>query len=546
MTRKQNFTSTKTQGEFLTAEIFDATAANANHLLASMLIGALYPNGGRSFQITPPRSMSISIAGQQKIKEYYEFATTVVAAAIDNEKANFRPSLNEYMLDQGGFGISGLHVLENDEYEFPCRFEAVDAKMMTIAEGKDGFVDTIFLETQMTVRQLVDTYGLENVSPATQKKYRDGTELESKVTLLRVIEPRIDGSKMAYGNANMPIASIHIEKDAEHVLQENGYQEMPIFVTRFWKAMGEVYGRSPAFETMPNILEINDLRESLILATEKMLDPPLLVREDGTTEGGTINTSARAINVRHVNGRIDSTGKTVEQLVTIGDLRPTMDRILVLEQRIEEDFFKDRLVDLNNETRMTAFETNVRNELRSQSLGSIYSQQINELFSRVIERVFNICLHKGLLGVIAGSQQEQDIIAAGGIPVVIPDELVKMMSQGKVMYQVEFISPAARIMRFEELKGISDTVAGVIESFQVNPEIADCINFDVVASKLQELTGAPVSILRSAEDVEKIRKTRAEQQAQAAQMQAAQMQAETAKTGAQAMESASRAQLRAL
>lgn len=545
MTKKQNFTGTSAPATFLTGKIFDSTAATSNYLLASMLIGALWPNGEKTFQITAPRNMPKAVAERQHVKAFYEKCTEVVSAAIGNERANFRSVLSEYMLDQGSFGISGIMVLENEDNDpdFPCRFEAVDAKQMCITEGKDGFVNGVFLQKDMTVADVVDEYGLEFCSKETKDKYRKG-EFESKIKILRVIEPRREGSKMAYGAADKPIASVHIEYDTQHVLKESGYSEMPAFITRFWKVMEEKYGRSPAWETMPNILELNALREALIIATEKILDPPLLVREDGTTEGGIIDTSARAVNVRHVNGRIDNNAKVVEQLVTIGDIRWAIERCAELKKIIEEDFFKDRLVDLNNETRMTAFETNIRNELRSLSLGAIYTQQQAECFSPVIKRVFNICLDRNLLGVVNGSQEFVQLQSMGIEPLVIPDEVVELGINGRDMYQVVFLSPAARVMRFEEMKGLSEMVQSGAAIAEIAPDAVDVINFDEVLKRVQDLCGAPIAVMRSAEEVEEIRAQRAAQQKQAAEMQKAQMQAEIAKTGAQAMESANRSQLR--
>jgi hypothetical protein len=48
MTRKQAFTATPTPGEVQTEHVYDDTAPNANSLMAATLIGAMWPNGGKS------------------------------------------------------------------------------------------------------------------------------------------------------------------------------------------------------------------------------------------------------------------------------------------------------------------------------------------------------------------------------------------------------------------------------------------------------------------------------------------------------------------
>lgn len=543
MIRKQNFTSRPTPGQFLTSEVFDGTAPAAAYLCASTLLGALYPNGAKTFELIPAKNLPKKIAQSQEVKEYFEFCTQQITNVLNEPKVNLYSILNEYMLDQVTFGISGIGVFENEEDdEFPVRFEAIDAKKMCIAEGKDGFVERIFMDMTYTVYQLMEEYGIDKCSKKVQKQYRDG-ELEAKIRVLRVIEPRVDGSKASFGITKAPIASMHIEYDEAHVLRNSGFYEMPTFVCRFEKCMDEVYGRSPAFHTMSNILELNALAELYILAGEKMLDPPLLVHEDGTTEGGVIDTSPRAVNVRHVNGRIESTGRAVEQLVTVGDVRPIQERMTELRGVVKDDWHIDRLVDLNSQNEMTAFETNIRNELRSQSLGAIYSRQISETFSPLVRRTYNIMLGRGRLGVIKDSPEALEMLENGEEPYYIPESLLKYMIEGKKFYDINFVSPAARIMRYEELKGVNDMVQTSINVAAVNPESLDVVDFDETMRVSQQLLGAPSRIIRSAEQVAKLREGRAQAQAQQAAAQEGLVQAETMKKGAQAAQAAVKAGL---
>lgn len=546
MTRKQNFNSQVTQGEFLTGQIFDSTAANANHLMASSLIGALWPNGARTFKILPPDGMPLEVSGTDEVKQFYERVTNKMVAAIDNAKSGFLTSLEEYMLDQGAFGISGMSALENDnpeEYDIPVKFNAIDAKKMAIDEGPDGFVDTVYIKREMTVKQIVQEYKIENVSEKVRERFKNGG-LEEKVHVLHAIEPRIDGVPGSFGSKDFPVASIHIEIESCHILKESGFKEMPVFVTRFWKAMNEKYGRSPAMEAMSDIMEANNLREALIIATEKQLDPPLVVDDDGSLGAKRVNTSAGAINVRRISGRMGDAGREpIRPLYTVGELKSTMERIAELREIIFNAFFIDRLLDLNNETRMTLGEAQIRNELRGQSLGTIYARQLAELFTPLVERAFNIMLERGFFGVVRGGLEDWVAQQMGQIPEYIPDEIANIMLKGQDAFKVVFISPAARIMRSEELMGIQRTIQFALESAQAAPEILDNIDFDEVIRAIQDLTGAPSNIIKSRQAVFDIREARAQQQQQMLAMQAQQAQAEAVKTGADAMKSAANAGL---
>ena len=67
----------------------------------------------------------------------------------------------------------------------------------------------------------------------------------------------------------------------------------------------------------------------------------------------------------------------------------------------------DRLLDFNNETRMTATETNIRDRDRNATLQSILSRQISSYFTPIIERTFNLLLSDGHLGVLPGTPEAQ-------------------------------------------------------------------------------------------------------------------------------------------
>lgn len=536
--RKADFTNTVSPGEFLNADVYDNTAANANHLMASTLIGSLWPNGAKTFQIVKPSKIKRE---SQKVKEFFDRITKVMVEAIDHPKAGFLTALEEYMLDQGAFGISGIYVEETKDLEMPVRFTAVDAKKICVEEGADGFVDTVYIEREYTLRQVVEMFGEKALS----QKLRDAikqNDYECKVKLVHAIEPRSFIDMKKKGNLNSPIASKWVEVETGHQIEESGYNELPVFVTRFWKAMDEVYGRSPATESLADIREINALRQAAIIATEKLLDPPLIIKSDGSIGQGDIDTSAGGITVQYVNGRISDAGKTVEQLVTVGELTSTFKRIDELREIIFNAFFIDRLLDLNNEQRMTFGEAQIRNELRGQSLGSTYARQISELFTRIIERVFNILLKKGLMGVVENSEDHIMLTLAGIEVETIPEEIANLMLNGNEVYKVNFISPAARVMRAEELAGILRTVEFATNTAALGvPDILDNINFDVVVRKVADLSGASSEIMRSQEEVEGIRKARAEAQQAQIQAQAEMMQSQMAKDQSTAVVNMSKA-----
>lgn len=502
--RRTNFTTQTQPGDFLAREIFDASAPKAAKTAASSLLSMLWPQSVKRFRFKAPRDLQETRA----VKEYYEKITDRVISVMDNPKAGLPMALDEYMLEDVVFGTAGVEAIPDPKTKV-C-YKAWGVKHMSIAEGKDGYVDTIYIEIAMKVHRIVKEYGIDKVSQKVRELFNQ-RQFEQEFNILIAVEPRITND-FTSGNRAMPFQSIHIEMDTKHFLRERGYTEIPIKVARFWKVLGETLGRSPGMDALPDALEANAIWESVTVAIEKNLDPPLGILDDGKLGNGEIDTSAGAINVFNLAGRAGEKNP-VFPLFTVGEIKQTVNLLQQLEQSIADHFFIDRLLDFNNETRMTLGEANIRNKLRNSTLGSIFSRQIAELFSPLIERTFNILFAAGDLGVAAGSFEEVfQREFEGREPIIIPDEVVKLMQDGRDVYQIEYFTPALRIMQAEEAEGILRTweMAGMIAKAGVT-QVVDNLNEDESIRRFSDISGAPSEIIRARKDVETMREAREEQ-----------------------------------
>jgi len=526
--KKYNLEKTPNGGIFVDGDIYDNTGLRANSIMANVMVNNLWPNGPRTFKVKPTWDTSDT----QEIKAWFKHVNSQMHTIMDNTRAGLVTALDEYMLDQGSFGISGIYVSEDEtDLSCPIRYTAWDIKSMCVDEGTDGLIDTVFVEIEMTIRNAVKEYGLENLGSKTQKAFLDGN-LEDKIKILHVIEPRLDRNPKKYGAKDMPIASIHIEICSRKIIKESGFEEMPVFVGRFIKVLGEKYGRSPAMVAMPDILEANATREAISIATEKQLDPPLAVYDDGSLGAGTIETSAGAINVFSVSGRINN-GKPIEPLYTVGELQSSYNHIETLKESINNHFYLDRLLDFNNETRMTFGEAQLRNALRGQSLGTFYARQEMEVITPLIKRTFNILLKRGLFGVLQNSIEELELLKRGIRPIYIPEEIAQRILSGLDVYDLDFISPAKRTMQSEELQGTIETANFAVSVAAAVPEILDNIDTDEMLRRIAKLSGADEDMLKDMQTVQSIRKARAEQQAQIMQLEQARQQSEIGRNVAQ-------------
>lgn len=521
--RKQDFTQFNDAGTFLTRDVFDSSAPKANRKMAASLIGLLWQAGGKSIKLEPVRELENS----KDVQEYFEWMTETITDALDDPKAGLALALEEYMIDQGSFGTSGIGIFEGEEGIADLRFNAWGVDEISIEEGGNGYVNTIYREFEIPISTAVEDYGVDSLSEKTRKLFTEGNTTD-KIRFLHVIAPRRQPKgKKAEGNKGMAFLSLTIELVAKHRVKESGYEEMPVPISRFYKKNGEVYGRSPASEGMPDILELNATKEARISAIEKSLDPPLGVYHDSMLGNEEVDTSARAINVFAASSKLGNR-QPIFPLFTVETIREADKSILELKESIGEHFNIDRLLDFNNQTQMTLGEAQMRNTIRSESLGSLFGRQINELFTPMTERSVAIMFRAGKLGVIAGSNEEKALTQLGQKPKVIPDAVAKLIAAGKDFYKLKYLTPAARMMETSEADGVMRTWEFALQVAPARPEILDNLDPDASLQLIGRSMGAPSIAFVDEKTVEEIRKARA-------QAQAAQAKLEAMKTGGEAM-----------
>lgn len=534
--RKTNFNTDTNIAEFLTAEnVYDATAPNALFTMSASLMGNMWPNGAKSFRLVKPDSLPDTLA----IRDYFDKISQRVANAMDHPKARLSVALDEYINDLGAFGTCGIAVCENDDKDNPVSYKVWDVKTMVVDEDPNGIIDTIYNKFKLSVRQTVETYGIDNVSERVRKLYSD-LKFNDQVTILHAIYPRPVKARRKGGKTGkgLPYASLHIDLDSKMIMKESGFKYLPVIVGRFYKVPGERYGRSPAMQALPDIIEINAIRESVLLATEKALQPPLVVLDDGSMGAGEIDTSPNGVTVLNVSGRMGGVDP-IKPLYTVGELQAAQAQIEQLIQNITQAFFIDRLLDLNNDTRMTLGEAQIRNRIRGDSLTSIFDRQEIEEFTPLIDTTVKILLDKKLLGVEEGSIDEYAILLSGkeeeSSIIKIPPEVSQLIKEGREWYKIQYISPAKRMQQAEELQGIYTVMELTNGIAQVDPSVLDYIKADVLLKRAASLGGGPSEIIQDEDTVRGIREQRAAQQAEMMKQEAMRNESEVARNYAQAM-----------
>ena len=250
------------------------------------------------------------------------------------------------------------------------------------------------------------------------------------------------------------------------------------------------------------------MSKTVIRAAQKVVDPPLLVADEGVMFP--INTNPGAATFARMDGRNQPPIQPLQTgaRVDIG--------FEMMEQRrkVINDAFLVTLFQILVETpSMTATEVLQRAQEKGALLAPTIGRQQTEMLGPLIEREFDILDSQGLIPPLPPA-----LIEAGG------------------EYEIEYVSPLSRAMKAEEGVGILRTLEMVQPIAAVDPGVMDNFNTDEITRILADTNGAPQRILRSQDEIAGMRDQRGQQEAMQAGLSAAPQAADAALKVAQISE----------
>jgi hypothetical protein len=502
--RSDHFKVNRNAGDKHTERVFDATANLALERFAAAMESMLTPRTQRWHKL---KTGVPELDENQEVKEYLDALTQILFQVRYAPKANFASQANECYIGLGAFGTSGMFI--DDLIGHGIRYRSVPLNEMFIAENHQGMVDTVHRRFPMTARQAAQRFGTKMLPEAIKKAVEKSPE--QNFDFIHAVMPRgeIDGNRKDY--KGMPIASCYIAIDGRSIVGEGGFHTMPYAVGRYVTGPKEVYGRSPAMTVLPDIKMLNEMSKTVIRAAHKMVDPPLLLQEDGALAAFDMRPSA--LNYGGVN---EQGQQLVHALQTNGRVDIGLDMMDQRRKVINDAFLVTLFQILVDSPQMTATEAMLRAQEKGALLAPTMGRQQSEFLGPLIER-------------------EIDILARAGVLPPMPDVLRE--AGGSV--DIEYASPLNRAQRAEEGVAIMNTLQAIAPLAQIDPSVMDVFDPEAVARELADINGVPAKVMRSAEKMKALN----DQKAQAAQAQqlleAAPVAASTAKDLAQAQALAS-------
>lgn len=438
--------------------------------------------------------MDKALLNDPEVKEWLAlFRDMVLLVFSKSNFYNMAPlMLRELLL----FGTGAM--THEDDFDDVARFYTHTAGSYMIAQNSRSKVDTLARKFQFTCYQMVQRFGLANVSTQVKNNWDRGN-YGQRHTVHHFIElnPFRNENEAVISSEFQRYRSVYWEPnnnglDKQKFLRRSGTRGFPAYVPRWELADGDIYAvNCPGMTALGDTMQLQTQERELGKALAKNNTPPLQgppsLRNKPIRNlpgGVTINTS--------VNGKIESLYDVDPRVAEIGqDIQRTERRI---DDAMHVDLFM-AITEMEGIQPKNQLQLSQINEERLLQLGPVLEQVHGEWLARVVGRV------------------AAQVLEAGIMPPA-PDKL-----EGKEL-EAEFVSALAMAQRSVSVASIERTsnfVVGLMERGFENA--GDKLDVDFAVDEYASLTGAPPKLILPTEQAQRAREQRNQQRQQAAMVE---------------------------
>ena len=504
--RQRGFVGERSDGEKKSEKIFDSRPQIALDRSAAVMDSMLTPRQSKWHNL---RTTDEALNRQFGVQQWFYQVNNILHAARNSPKANFAGQNFERWISLMAFGTGSLFT--DFQPGTGLRYRCINLRDTYFLENHQGIIDSVYRCFKYTARQAAQKWGVSQLSEKVAKALESPNRQNETFEFLHAVVPRTDYNSDRVDARGKPWASYYICMSGQKQMGEvGGYNSFPYSIARYVTAPEEVYGRSPAMTALSDIKMLNEMSKTDMRAVHKLVDPPILLHDDGILGGGAMTVNMRPGGLNP--GGVDRNGRALMQPFSTGA------RVDINEQKMEQrraaidDAFLVSLFQILVETpRMTATEALIRAQEKGMLLAPTMGRQQSECLGPQIER-------------------EIDLLMFHRILPPMPPELVEAGGE----YEIVYDSPMSRMQRAEELVGVQRTMELLAPFAQIDPSVLDVFDRDALARLTAEVSGVPTPVLRSQEAVDAIRQQRAQQEQEAMAIQAAQPIAGAMKDAAQA------------
>ena len=494
---KAKITDIREEGSRVSSEIYNSTPIEAAQIAAAGLQSFLASGKYFSFEFSNPE-----LNENNEAFDWLQEEQQGVYDTLNN--SNFDSKIGELFRDL--VVLPGATMYSEPDPDDIIHFETIPFQEVLIGVNSRGKVDELHRVFEYTVKQAYDRWGAKS-GPQIQELYEKG-KLSEKFQFQHSVAPRYERDVSKRDSGNMPFYSCYVLRGKKRKIEEKGYIDFPYVVGRWSTIAGETWAYTPASIGIADILMLNNMDMTVLMAGQMSTSPPWLFPDENFV--APLNMNPFAINYRIPN----PAGKTASEkdpmpLVSRSNMPIGLELLQAREERIKRFFFVDLFLPLL-EKQATAYEVAKTIEKKMGILGAVIGGITKEVLGPVINRTRIIRRrHPSLQGKLLPIPE-----------IITEDENVK----------INYISPLVIAQKSSEEQNTESFLYAVSQMMGVNPEIRHKIKWDVAIDKMAKNRAIDMDILTNETEYEEL--VLAERKAQAEANALAQAHA-----GGQAMKS---------
>lgn len=276
-------------GQVLTDKVYDSTAVTAVARFANRVQSVLFPPLMQWARLEP--GPDLDDAAREQVAPGLEKLTKVlfrhIHAGGGMAASPFDVAINEMMQDLAAG--TGILLIENARTLRPgadrlLRFQAIPSALIAFDEGPFGAIEGLFWKIKSPVRDLARRYP-DGTIPADLQPQPDDPP-DRSVDLLHGTYYDPDGDRW--------VCDV-VWPDQKQRIVARGYRTNPLVAIRWAKAPGEVDGRGPLIEALPDIKTLNKIVELTLKNAAMAIAGMYTAEDDGVLNPSTIRLVPGAI-----------------------------------------------------------------------------------------------------------------------------------------------------------------------------------------------------------------------------------------------------------
>ena len=474
LSRFNRITEQRTPGEDKSTLVYDDTATESLREMAAGLSSATVQTGQHFYEIRlRDQQLAESTDGDRAIWKLVE------DVHIELFTSNFVSRYNQMLAPYGGFGQGCLYC-DFSKKSLKLTFKNIDIADYVFLENSDGEIDEVLVLFTLTARQAIQNYGEESLPKEIQEAASKPDRANEKFKFLQIVRPRKDRNPNKESWRHMPFESVHVAVEAQQVVREGGYRQMPFIIFRWIIASGEKYGRGQGTEYLSRFKVSDRIFKDYIDIANRWAHPPYEKRQDFE---GEVDLTPDGENV------VPEIGKTIQSIDRgmLGNMPVTEKAMEFFTTRIERIFFVDvfrSLSQLEGNQRMTVLEVSERLREGMKRISPM-AAQLYEDMNRLIERITDLLLQHGRVS--------------------LPPEL------SGAEWSIDYLGALALALRDKEAAGFMRFSEFAINISEVRPESLDTIRWDEAMPFMAKYLGVKSTHIATEEEIDAIRAARAEQ-----------------------------------